>query len=141
VPEYLWEEHLLNDGPTPWVESNDQKPSLRRAMKMMRRQVLRWWVRRVTTSLLSWIKLQHPALKKFKPPCPVPSELIKRQVLVKDEVTWQYLWTEPGKSSYCLWWKYRAVVCGKDTRPGADTVIRAAKASWWEWEDGSRPFH
>jgi hypothetical protein len=28
-----------------------------------------------------------------------------------------------------MWWKYWAVVSGQDTRPGADAVIRAAKAA------------
>ena len=28
-----------------------------------------------------------------------------------------------------------------DIDAAADAIGRAAKASWWEWEDGSRPFH
>jgi hypothetical protein len=28
-----------------------------------------------------------------------------------------------------------------DFQPAVDTVIRAARSSWWNWDDGSRPFH
>jgi hypothetical protein len=28
VPEYLWEDHLLSDGPTPWEVSEEDRPRL-----------------------------------------------------------------------------------------------------------------
>jgi hypothetical protein len=41
VPEYLWwEDHLLNDGPTPWYMSDEDRPKLRRAMNLLRAQML-----------------------------------------------------------------------------------------------------
>jgi hypothetical protein len=34
-----------------------------------------------------------------------------------------------------------AVDAGRDWEAGKDAVIRAQRASWWEWDDGSRCFH
>jgi hypothetical protein len=31
--------------------------------------------------------------------------------------------------------------CGDNLVPGQDDIERAARASWWEWDDGSRSFH
>jgi hypothetical protein len=44
VPEYLWEEHLLSDGPTPWNISEADRPKLRRGMMLLRERMLRWVV-------------------------------------------------------------------------------------------------
>jgi hypothetical protein len=38
IPEYLWEEHLLSDGPTPWVVTDFVK--LRKAMDLLRARML-----------------------------------------------------------------------------------------------------
>jgi hypothetical protein len=41
VPEYLcWEDHLLNDGPTPWYMSDEDRPKLRCAMNLLRAWML-----------------------------------------------------------------------------------------------------
>jgi hypothetical protein len=40
-----------------------------------------------------------------------------------------------------LWWKERMKIASWDLIPGIDAVARAANASWFEWDDGSRPFH
>jgi hypothetical protein len=36
IPTYLWEEHLLQDGPTPWDATTTDIPKLRLGMAMMR---------------------------------------------------------------------------------------------------------
>jgi hypothetical protein len=33
------------------------------------------------------------------------------------------------------------VLGASDFQPAVDTVIRAARSLWWNWDDGSRPFH
>jgi hypothetical protein len=52
-----------------------------------------------------------------------------------------FSWTDSGKDAYRAWCKRRHFVAGRDLEPGADTIARAARSSWWVWEDGSRPFH
>lgn len=32
-------------------------------------------------------------------------------------------------------------ICSRDLLPGMDAIARASKATWWNWDDGSRPFH
>jgi hypothetical protein len=50
IPEDLWEDHLLSDGPTPWVVSDRTK--LREGMWLLRRRMLRWWKQNVTITFL-----------------------------------------------------------------------------------------
>jgi hypothetical protein len=52
VPEYLWEDHFLSDGPTPWVVTDRTK--LREAMWLLRRRMLLWWQRNVTITFFRW---------------------------------------------------------------------------------------
>jgi hypothetical protein len=52
VPEYLWEEHLLDDGSTSWFVSEEDGPKLRRAMNLLQARMLRWWKKKITTSFL-----------------------------------------------------------------------------------------
>jgi hypothetical protein len=47
IPAYLWEEHLLQDGPTPWDATTTDIPKLKLGMAMLRRRMLRWWKQRV----------------------------------------------------------------------------------------------
>jgi hypothetical protein len=32
-------------------------------------------------------------------------------------------------------------ICSCDLLPGRDAVARASRATWWNWDNGSRPFH
>jgi hypothetical protein len=40
IPAYLWEEHMLQDGPTPWDAAATDIPKFRLGMAMMRRRML-----------------------------------------------------------------------------------------------------
>jgi hypothetical protein len=60
VPEYLWEEHLLNDCPTPWILQ--ERTRLRGAIRLLRARMLKWWEQRVTRSFLEWMKTEHAGL-------------------------------------------------------------------------------
>jgi hypothetical protein len=61
-------------------------------------------------------------------------------------VLWEndkYVWSHEqcGKDAYTWWWKERMLICAEDLQVGIDAIGRAYLASWWEWEDGSQPFH
>jgi hypothetical protein len=58
VPECLWEEHLLHDCPTPWVLT--ERTRLRGGIRLLRKRMLGWWKRKITTSFLEWIREEHP---------------------------------------------------------------------------------
>jgi hypothetical protein len=55
----------------------------------------------------------------------------------------KYVWAkgETSKEEYTKWYNARLMSCPKDLMSGMDAILRAFRASWWEWEDGSRPFH
>jgi len=39
------------------------------------------------------------------------------------------------------WYAARHVVGGLDLEAGTDAVTQGWRSTWWEWTDGSRPFH
>jgi hypothetical protein len=62
----------------------------------------------------------------------------------EETVVWKdgrYQWSNGGRMKYQLHFMRVAVDAGRDWEAGKDAVIRAQRASWWEWDDGSRCFH
>jgi hypothetical protein len=53
VPEYLWEEHLLN-GLKEQQWDNTKLQKVRRLSKWLRSKMLCWWKRNVTFSYIKW---------------------------------------------------------------------------------------
>ena len=66
VPEYLWLEHLVQAGERRWTDEEIMK--LLSAMHTVREGCLRWWKRRVTTSLLTYVKLRYETYDDGKRP-------------------------------------------------------------------------
>jgi hypothetical protein len=97
--------------------------------------MLCWWKERVLASFLGWTRQQYPKLK----------EAAKKWARCVEWVYGKYQWRADGdvqgKGSYKAWWKRRMLWAATDLVPGGDAVVRAARCSWWAWEDGSRPFH
>ena len=62
VPTYLWEKHLVDDGPSPW--NQEQCEGLARAMDIARQYGLRWWKKALYRGLMRWSKKKHS--KKVK---------------------------------------------------------------------------
>jgi hypothetical protein len=128
VPEYLWEDELL-DGleSVDWDAAKLKK--VRRVSTWLRTMMLRWWKRSVTTSYIQWAKEKY--------------ELTDVEI----PVTWiewkdsHYVWKADGKGNYRAWWKRRILITHQDAIPAGDASWRAAKTSWWGWDEGSRPFH
>jgi hypothetical protein len=66
-----------------------------------------------------------------------------------DHTNGVYQWTKEaeggmitgGRARYKFWWKRRALLGGINLRPGGDAIRRGANSTWWNWDDGSRPFH
>jgi hypothetical protein len=54
VPEYLWEDQLL-DGMEAREWNSTQLKKVRRVSTWLRSKMLRWWKRHVTTLYMSWI--------------------------------------------------------------------------------------
>jgi hypothetical protein len=60
-----------------------------------------------------------------------------------------YQWTKEaeggkkasGHARYKYWWKRQALSVGSDLQSGADAIQRARDSTWWNWDEGSSPFH
>jgi hypothetical protein len=129
IPEYLWEEHLLEGIETrKWDAAELTK--VRRVSRWLRTKMLSWWKRNVTLSYIQWAETKYELTD------------VKSKV---DWVLWNgegYVWTNAeSRGEYIGWWKQRLLIAHQDSVPAGDAISRAAKTSWWGWEAGSCPFH
>jgi hypothetical protein len=158
VPKHLWEENLFNKNPK-W---NAHKGRFRRACEVLRTGMLSYWKTLVRRSLVNWIALRYPSidtghskkisLVKRMPPQGRgrvrwreydwnPKVRERKFPSFTGEVTQKFMWEKEGLKAYSDWWHSRMKIASWDLIPGIDAVARAANASWFEWDDGSRPFH
>jgi hypothetical protein len=158
APLHLWEEKLFAVNPS-W---RLQPERFETACKVLRRGMLGYWKTLVRKSLTNWIDTRHPTLKGVEPPSKTLVRIMPpqgqgrvrwRQYTWNDdgthqrnpkftgEVTSRFMWKNNGLQLYKDWWQARMRIASWDLVPGIDAVARAANASWFEWDDGSRPFH
>jgi hypothetical protein len=135
VPMSMWEEHLVEDGERVWNQK--ERKNLTKACDLLRRRMLKWWKKRVHSSFWTWLNKKYES--EFE-----KIERINEQS--KGGVRFEngrYVWTsgQTSKDAYTKWWKARMLTCPEDLEAGADANERAGLSSWWEWDDGSRPFH
>jgi hypothetical protein len=144
IPEYLWEEHLTADDVRVWTPSD--RVGLPRAMDLLRARMLRWWKKRVTTSYLVWLKEEHPRLRRKG------ASVIEGGVDAFEDAGgtakcwWRdrkdgYRWKSGGRQEYQKWWRDRFTESPRDWWSGRDAITRAARTSWWSWDDGSTPLY
>jgi hypothetical protein len=139
VPEYLWEDHLKTGSK---VDVWDEKAmhDLRIVSSWLRDRMLCWWKRKVTSSYVTWMKAKYTIVDES-------SDSTVQVSLEGNGKEWFpygrdcYRWSEAGQNLYRKWWKERLVSTIEDIVPASDAIARAAKCSWWGWDDGSRPFH
>jgi hypothetical protein len=135
VPEYLWLEHLFEDGPGVWDQK--KRSRLTAVAHVFRRSLLAWWKNNVRSSLVQFLHRKYPALSAIGD---FPTSHLVEGHLGPSHLV--YVWKPgSGKARYVRWWRERHQLCAVDLVPGQDAVIRAARSSWWNWDDGSRPFH
>jgi hypothetical protein len=63
VPEYLWLEHLCEDGDRVWTM--DEKARRPKAIGVVQRAMLCRWKIRLRRTFLDWIKEEHPRLAEY----------------------------------------------------------------------------
>jgi hypothetical protein len=143
----------------PW---NPDKGRLRTECEVVRAGMLSYWKVLVHRPLTNWIATRHPGLSEGSPPSSTLIRLMPhcsrgyirwrrydwtqtennlRKSSFTEEVSRRYTWKTGGLEKYKKWWKARMKSASWDLVPGIDAVARAANATRFEWEDGSRPFH
>mgnify|MGYP000400063954 CR=1 FL=1 len=98
VPEYLWEEHLLEDlKEREWDDIKLVK--VRRVATWLRSKMLRWWKRKATTSYIHWQKDKYTL-----PDVEDKVEWISRNESCEFEWSNEsFSWTKEGKGNYRAW--------------------------------------
>jgi hypothetical protein len=134
VPEYLWQEHLINDADpltnfNTLVWTKHQLATLPTLMNGLRKIGLKWWKKNVMISLGKWLGNQSAATKQ-------PADVLT--------VTWKngrYAWAgNSGKQAYLGWHTWRERAFAKSPlKVARDAIERTSRASWWTWDDGSTP--
>jgi hypothetical protein len=96
---------------------------------------LRFWRRKVTSSFFLWFHKRYQAR---------PSDKV---IVFWQKEKAQYVWSAGQKRRYRAHWKHMREANAKNDRGQNDMeaakycITRAAESSWWDWLDGSRPFH
>jgi hypothetical protein len=135
IPEYLWEEHLLEGIPhQPWSDEEDMK-KVRLLTGWLRRKMLAWWKRNVTISYVAWAKTKYCLVTK-----PAERDAVKwkdgwfeidesgRKVWRKRRLEWS---DDDGLHGYQKWWENRFLITHQGYEPAANAIQRAADSSWW----------
>jgi hypothetical protein len=124
VPKYLWMEHLIDDGPTTWSET--RRAMLPVVMDTCQKYLLRKWKIRLVAEFHRWFE----SVYHFR--------TTKEETIVWKDGSYQ--WSNGGRMKYKLHCMRVAVDAGQDWEAEKDAVIRAQRANWWEWDNGSRCF-
>jgi hypothetical protein len=120
VPEYLWLEHMMDDGPFNW--SNEQEQAVMSMIAWFRKRMLRWWKNKVRTSFEKYLEEKYPQLKN-------DSEMEIGLVELTPGETGRYGWKGGwiGRQAYKRWWTRRLSICGKDWAAGGDAIMSRAR--------------
>jgi hypothetical protein len=94
VPEYLWLEYLVEDGPSEW--SAKQQGGLPAAMDLLPGRMLCWWKTCLTWSFWKWMKKIHPVVKQL-------TSRPRDTGVVWDAAVGRYRWKRLGLREYCRW--------------------------------------
>jgi len=128
VPIYVWTRHYMEESDLSWDESDMEK--LSKAMDTMRECLVKRWKRRVFYSYLDY---WYEEGGRDRGPTGIE--------WLSTTGEGNYCWSVFGREQYREWHKNRLATDPLELEAGSDAIVRAWKASWWEWEDGSRPFH
>eukprot|EP00980_Cylindrotheca_fusiformis_P030894 scaffold25597_cov206-Cylindrotheca_fusiformis.AAC.4 len=110
------------------------------AAEVLRKWLLSSHVRRTARSFFGWLH-QRPNFKQ----CGISMSRVVELSRVLDKkgpvAPTCYEWTPTGKTYYVDWWEARFKAHRKDLAAGRDVILRLARSTWWNWDDGSRPAH
>jgi hypothetical protein len=126
IPYHLWNSRL-----TKLWDSQLLPPSIEQPAEVLRQKfALRFWKMKVRRSFFAWFSNEY----HFR---------VKNKRLAVWNGT-QYSWNEKHKSQYRNYWSSMWGHKDNDHRKSlltdCDCIDRDATSSWWDWEDGSRPF-
>ena len=113
---------------------------LRTVSRWLRDRMLCWWKRKVVSSYVAWIKEKH-VIEEWRIDGTVKVKLTGKGHALVGYGRAQYEWADGGRDRYRKWWKERLVTTIEDIVAASDAIARAANSSWWNWDEGSRPFH
>jgi hypothetical protein len=126
IPYHLWSSRL-----TILWDSDVLPPSIQNPAEVIRQKsALCFWKMKVRCSFFDWFSREYHFREKARP-----------------VVSWngdKYVWSEKQRGQYIhSWntmWGHRDNYQRKSLVAAAYCIERAANSSWWDWEDGSRPF-
>lgn len=148
VPEHSWEERLFDK--SGWAEKwKDDQEGFQNSCRFLKSKMICWWKRTVTRSLGNWIDCQHPHMReKFdasKPLVKLESPHVRKQFVDSKPVLMlendKCSWSKGGRVECVKWCNVRMSDTCIDLMPGSDAAAWAANLTWFEWDDGSCPFH
>jgi hypothetical protein len=113
-----------------------------KAAGVLREFGLTWFRRRLTQSYFGWLH-HRPDFQR----CGIGiEEVVELEQCGNPQEDGSppsdhYRWTDRGRALYCDWWTHRDARHWKEFGTARDVLQRMSRATWWEWQDGSRPVH
>ena len=145
VPIQLWTDHYVEGSFLDWQSTASQGhitlakqvTRIEHALEVLRHKfAIRVWKRFLLRSFRQWFDSNRTAVRKDLK-VPLPEFSCNR----RKDGRLIYSWSSSGRVSYLGWYQARKYRRLDDWEACIDAMTRAANASWWEWQDGSRPFH
>jgi hypothetical protein len=126
IPYHLWNSRL-----TRLWDSDVLPPSIQKPAEVIRQKfALRFWKIKVRRSFFAWFSKEYHCREKARPVASWNGD--------------KYVWSKKQRGQYVhswnIMWGHRDNDQQKSLVAAADFIERAANSSWWDWEDGSRPF-
>lgn len=132
VPVHLWDEFLWETWPSHF---RPLKADWRKCLKAYRTLGLSFWKQCRMRSF--WWFVSDLIPEKVWKEKPMP-----RHTVYWDCISRSYKWARKGRVKYQRWMK--RLLSWPDTLkywgPARECIEKAAAATWWEWDEGSRPF-
>ena len=108
--------------------------TIEKAMNVFRYWSLQWCKRNLVKEFVCYTDNKFMRWRDYR------KEWSKHLVIWRDAIR-SYEWSYRGLATYSHGWKNRILYSQSEWMKGSDSIVRALRFFWWEWEDGSAPFY
>lgn len=129
-------------------------PRWRRGLRLFCFGFIRWWRRAVMVSFWAHVRSRVGGIRS---PYPSPAQQrgwvmatpgkgrrrptgLDGNRMIQYDFDWYYTWSPGGRSQYLIYHSHLKThpPLKNDWEPARDCIRRAAAATWWDWDQGSR---
>mmetsp|Transcript_17572 Transcript_17572/g.49639 ORF Transcript_17572/g.49639 Transcript_17572/m.49639 type:complete len:1287 (+) Transcript_17572:10428-14288(+) len=129
LPTHLWLEYMISKRENADIDYTST--SFLVIANWLRKYMLKRWLRNIRSSFRKWMYSMRPRIRQ-------PVHALVNWTCHKSQ--WKATWTMQGQQEYSRWHTSVRKYCWEEFQAAQESIQRARRASWWKWNDGSRPF-